>query len=378
MQRVHGRRQRRARHCLPARADTAWRHRRAGCCCQLRARFGADRAYLQRPDLLAQDAATHHQHGHHRRRSAPGLPALNRPQVEAVVVYNSNPVAVAPESAGRAGFAREDLVHRGPGTFSDRHRRLCRLHPTRHHATRALGHPPELRPHRCPAQPARHCATGRVQTQRADFRELALPGMGMGSRNPASRRMTHPCRKGLCGPGRFEQLPQQGFAPVKWPDAPFAQGASPRHRGRCELASERLATRGLDPVPDHVPNHESRGTSERHPLAMISPPARNFQPSFRERAQPAGPGTRTHPGNACRRWPAGIRNGDVVQLNDRAATTVRRSFRRAPAAVVNGLCVGASWAGWNQCEPAHPPAPHRSGRGACFYDCLVQVHPASK
>jgi anaerobic selenocysteine-containing dehydrogenase len=32
------------------------------------------------------------------------------PKVEAVVVYNSNPVAVAPESAKvAAGFAREDL-----------------------------------------------------------------------------------------------------------------------------------------------------------------------------------------------------------------------------------------------------------------------------
>ena len=32
----------------------------------------------------------------------------------------------------------------------------------------------------------------------------------------------------------------------------------------------------MDGLPDHVPNHETAGPSQRYPLAMISPPARNF------------------------------------------------------------------------------------------------------
>ena len=130
------------------------------------------------------------------------------------------------------------------------------------------------------------------------------------------------CRKAFAAQVSFEQLLQQGFAPVKWPDAPFAQGGFPTPSGRCELASERLATRGLDPVPDHVPNHEAVGTSERYPLAMISPPARNFLnssfvnvPSLQ--ALEREPILEMHADDAGQR---GIRNGDVVRVfNDRGS-----------------------------------------------------------
>jgi len=99
----------RAVACLPA-LTGAWRHRAGGVLLSSGGFYPVDRAALQRPDLLADrkprtinmvqigDALLH-----------AGSPQFG-PRIDAVVVYNSNPVAVAPES-GRVvqGFAREDL-----------------------------------------------------------------------------------------------------------------------------------------------------------------------------------------------------------------------------------------------------------------------------
>jgi hypothetical protein len=74
----------------------------------------------------------------------------------------------------------------------------------------------------------------------------------------------------------FQQLLDQGFATLPVPEAPFAEGGFPTPSGKCEFFSARLAAQGLDGLPDHLPNHEPAGSDPRHPLAMISPPARNF------------------------------------------------------------------------------------------------------
>ena len=99
----------RAVACLPA-LTGAWRERAGGLLLSTSGMYPVDRAALQRPDLLGQrrprtinmstigDDLL--------REAAPGF----GPRVQALVVYNSNPVAVAPDS-GRVvqGFAREDL-----------------------------------------------------------------------------------------------------------------------------------------------------------------------------------------------------------------------------------------------------------------------------
>jgi anaerobic selenocysteine-containing dehydrogenase len=88
----------------------AWRHRAGGLLLSSSGVLPARRAQLQMPHLL----------GERRPRtinmSTIGDALLHEggngfgPRVQAVVVYNSNPVAVAPESAKVvAGFAREDL-----------------------------------------------------------------------------------------------------------------------------------------------------------------------------------------------------------------------------------------------------------------------------
>src|SRR6478735_4712354 len=99
----------RAVACLPALVG-AWRDPAGGALLSSSGWFPADRAGLQRPDLLA---------GRRPRTInmvtigddllRPASPAFG-PAIEAVVVYNSNPLAVAPESGKVVrGFAREDL-----------------------------------------------------------------------------------------------------------------------------------------------------------------------------------------------------------------------------------------------------------------------------
>ena len=94
----------RAVACLPALVG-AWRQRAGGLLMSSSGQFPVRRAAVQRPDLLA---------GRRPRTinmSAIGDALLDRARpVRAVVVYNSNPVAVAPDSAKVvAGFEREDL-----------------------------------------------------------------------------------------------------------------------------------------------------------------------------------------------------------------------------------------------------------------------------
>ena len=99
----------RAVACLPA-LTGAWRHRAGGVLMSNSARFPVDRAALQRPDLLAgRKPRTINMITIGDDLLRPASPRFG-PAIAALVVYNSNPVAVAPESARVvAGFAREDL-----------------------------------------------------------------------------------------------------------------------------------------------------------------------------------------------------------------------------------------------------------------------------
>ena len=104
----------------------------------------------------------------------PHRPAFG-PKIEALIVYNSNPVAVAPESPKVVARLRARRpVHRRARTLHDRHRRPCRLRAARHHSARAPGRPHQLRPHLRDAQRARDRAARRGQGRtRRSFRELA-------------------------------------------------------------------------------------------------------------------------------------------------------------------------------------------------------------
>ncbi len=367
----------RAIACLPALVG-AWRYPAGGVLLSSSGHFPVDRAALQRPELLA---------GRQPRTlnmSTIGNDLLREsspdfgPKIEALLVYNSNPVAVAPES-GRVvrGFEREDLFtvvlehfltdtadHADyvlPATTQLEH---WDVHTSYGH-TDVLLNRPAIAP------------LGQALPNTQIFRELAAR---MGFDEPCFADSDETlCRAAFGERVDFDGLLAQGFATLPLADAPFANGGFPTPSGRCEFVSARLQAMGLDGLPDHLPNHEVAGSSADYPLAMISPPARNFlNSSFVNvkslRDIEGEPLLEIHALDAAAR---GITSGSVVTVfNQRGRYRCKaRVSERARPGVVNGL--GVWWRklgldGTNVNELTSQLLTDL-GRGPVFYDCLVQV-----
>jgi anaerobic selenocysteine-containing dehydrogenase len=370
----------RAVTCLPA-LTGAWRHRAGGVLLSSSGFYPTDRAALQRPDLLAgRMPRTINMVTIGDDLLRPASESFG-PAVEAVVVYNSNPVAVAPESGKVVrGFAREDLFtvvleHFRTDTADYADYILAATTQLEHWDIHtAYGHTDVLlnRPAIAPL--------GQARTNTQVFRDLAAR---MGFTEPCFRDDDETlCRTAFGDRVDFGQLLQGGFVSIPVADAPFAQGGFPTPSGRCEFFSQRLARQGLDGLPDHVPNYEAAGSSKRYPLAMISPPARNFLNSTFVNVQSlreveGEPILELHADDAAAR---GIRDRQVVRVfNDRGEYLCKaRISPRARPGVVNGL--GVWWrklglAGTNVNELTSQRLTD-IGRAPVFYDCLVDVQPA--
>ena len=367
----------RAVACLPA-LTGAWREPAGGLLLSSSGMFPVDRAGLQRADLLAgrtprtinmvtigDDLL---------RDSSPTY----GPRIEALVVYNSNPVAVAPESAKvAAGFAREDLFtvvleqfqtdtadyadYILPATTQLEH---WDVHLSYGH-TDVLLNRPAIAP------------LGQTRANAQIFRDLAHR---LGFDEPCFAEDDQSlCRAAYGDRVDFNRLLEQGYVTLEQPDAPFADGGFPTPSGKCEFFSERLARKGLDALPDHLPNHETAGSSSHYPLAMISPPARNFLNSsfvnVRSLRDIEGePLLEIHASDAAAR---GIATGAVVRVfNDRGEYRCKACVsQRARPGVVNGLGVwwrklGLEGTNVNQLTSQKLTD---LGAGPVFYDCLVEV-----
>ncbi|PIW08916.1 MAG: molybdopterin oxidoreductase, partial [Comamonadaceae bacterium CG17_big_fil_post_rev_8_21_14_2_50_60_13] len=356
----------------------AWRHRAGGVLLSSSGAFPAQKAALQRPDLLAGrtprsiNMATI---GDDLLRPAS---AAFGPTIEALIVYNSNPVAIAPESAKVvAGFAREDLFtvvleHFRTDTADYADYLLPATTQLEHWDVHsAYGHTDALlnRPAIAPL--------GQAWPNTQIFRELSRR---MGFTEPCFQDTDEAlCRQAYGTAVDFDALLGQGFATVPTSDAPFALGNFPTPSGKCEFFSQRLAERGLNGLPDQVPNHEAANTSARYPLAMISPPARNFlNSSFVNvkglRESEGEPLLEMHSADAAARH---INDGDTVRVfNARGDYLCRVSLNaRARPGVVNGL--GVWWRkfglGGTNVNQVTSQALTDLGGGPTFYDCLVEV-----
>jgi anaerobic selenocysteine-containing dehydrogenase len=378
LQRVHGGGNAvRAIACLPA-LTGAWRHRAGGVLLSSSGAFPVDRDALERPDLLAG-----------RKPRTINMVTIGDdllrpasadfgPAIEALIVYNSNPVAVAPESGKVVkGFERTDLFtvvlehfqtdtadyadYILPATTQLEH---WDVHSSYGH-TDALLNRPAVTP------------VGEAKTNTQIFRELA---QRMGFDDPCFKEDDLAlCRTAYGQKVDFDALLAVGFATLPMPDAPFAHGGFPTPSGKCEFFSARLAERGLDGLPDHVPNYEPGGVDSAFPLAMISPPARNFLNSTFVNVKSlrdieGQPLLEIHADDAATR---GILAGDVVRVfNSRGDyRCIADISPRARAGVVHGL--GIWWRklglnGTNVNELTHQKLTDL-GRGPTFYDCAVQV-----
>src|SRR5262249_52964482 len=247
--------------CLPALVG-AWRDPAGGVVLTTAGFFGVDTAKLGRPDLLARSRCAKPRTIN---MSAIGDALLEaRPPIRALYVYNSNPVAVAPESRKVIrGFAREDLftvVHDIFLTDTCDYADIVlpattQLEQTDVHT--AYGHLYFM------ANNAAIAPLGESLPNSEVFRRLA---QRMGFDDECLRASDEDvCREALALAGPYgkgiewDALKRDGFKRLAVPErfAPFAQGGFPTPSGKCELYSAAAARMGADPLPTFVPPRES-------------------------------------------------------------------------------------------------------------------------
>jgi anaerobic selenocysteine-containing dehydrogenase len=366
----------RAVACLPALIG-AWKHPAGGMLLSSSGMFPVDRAALQRPDLEINKVRTINMVTIGDDLQKPSSTEFG-PKIEALIVYNSNPVAVAPDSSQVVkGFAREDLFtvvlehfqtdtadyadYILPATTQLEH---WDIHTSYGH-TDVLLNRPAIAP------------VGESKTNTQIFRELAAR-MGFKDACFADDDETL-CKQAFGNKLSFDTLLEEGFSTLPIADAPFADGKFPTPSGKCEFFSDSLANQGLDGLPDHVDNYELLGSSALYPLAMISPPARNFLNSTfvnvtSLRDIETEPVLEIHADDALAR---SINSGDVVNVfNQRGSYQCKAVVsKRARAGVVNGMGIWWRKLGLNGTNVNEVTSQKLTdlGQGPVFYDCLVEV-----
>ncbi|MDY0747861.1 molybdopterin oxidoreductase family protein [Paucibacter sp. R3-3] len=296
------------------------------------------------------------------------------PKIEAVIVYNSNPVAVAPESPKVVkGFQRADLFtvvlehfmtdtadladYVLPATTQLEH---LDVHTAYGHTDVLINHP-ALAP------------LGEAKSNTQIFRELAA---ACGFDEQAFRESDEQlARQAFTDAIDFDALAEQGWQSLPLAEAPFAEG-------RFLTANGRAQAGGADYVPNYESARSAPELAARYPLAMISPPARNFlNSSFVNvkslRDIEGEPIVEIHADDAGAR---DLADGAMVRVfNDRGSYRSRlKVSERARPGVVNGL--GVWWRklgvdGTNVNELTHQHLTDL-GRAPSFYDCLVEVAAA--
>ena len=373
----------RAIACLPA-LTGAWRHRAGGLLLANSGNFPIQSAALQRPDLLAgRKPRTINMSTIGNALLQPASAAFG-PHIQALVVYNSNPVAVAPQSGQVIqGFAREDLFtvvleHFQTDTADYADYVLPATTQLEHWDIHASYGHTDILLNRPAIAPMGECKTNtdifRALAKRMGFNESCF------EEDDESL-----CRSAFNATQDMDELFAQGFTHLKsadgqtLPDAPFAEGGFPSPSGKCEFYSQRLADMGQDGLPDYIANYEVPQANAEFPLAMISPPARNFLNSSFVNLQSlrdieTEPVLEMHPEDAQTR---GIQDGDVIRVfNQRGTYHCKAQLNdRARPGVVNGLGIWWRKLGLNGTNVNELTSQNLTdiGRAPVFYDCCVEV-----
>lgn len=377
--------------CLPALVG-AWRLPAGGIQLSTSASFPTNRPALQRPDLLGgRTPRTINMTtiGDDLLREA--SPEFG-PKIEAVIVYNANPLAIAPDSRKvQQGFEREDLFtvvlehfHTDSADYADI------LLP----ATTQLEHVDAHLAYGHLYMMANNAAIAPIGESKPNTEFFRLLAARMGYDDPCFQESDDEIAAQAFNKSDaraihfdWDSLKRSGWKKLNMPAAPFAEGGFTTPSGKCEFFSESMLADGLDPVPTYIPPYESVASNpdlaEKYPLAMISPPARNFLNSTfvnvkSLRATEGEPHLDIHPNDAAAR---GIAHGDMARIfNDRGSFIARaRVTDKARAGLVVGLSV---W--WKKLasdgKNANEVTSQRltdMGRAPTFYDTLVQVERAA-
>lgn len=362
--------------CLPALIG-AFRHAAGGILLSTSDNVSIDTAALCRPDLLGE-----------RQPRTINMSTIGEallaasPPIEALIVYNSNPVAIAPDSVQVArGFSREDLFTVVLEHFlTDTADYADIVLP----ATTQLEHLDVIKPYGHYYMMTNNAAIaprGQAKPNSEIFRLLAKRiGFCESCFDDTDEALASAA---IANDWDFEAVRKIGwkrFGPA-WGVARFANGGFPTPSGKVEFFSENARRDGLDPLPTYTgPAEDTRGPlAARYPLAMISPPARNFLNSTfvnvqSLRAVEGEPWLDIHPDDAAARH---IKDRAFVRIfNDRGSLTLRARVTDRPR---RGVVVALSvW--WKKLTTEGKNANELTsaaltdmGRGPTFYDCLVEV-----
>ena len=364
---------------LPA-ITGAWNDVGGGCQLSTSGTFTLNTHVLERTDLIPPKTRTINMS-----RLGEALTETNDPPVKAIVVYNSNPGAVAPDrEAVLRGLTRDDLFtvvleHFKTDTADYADVLLPATSQLEHEDLhKAYGHLYLMYNHRS-----------------IDPIGEALPNSEIFRRLAAAMGLTDEClrdsddsmmRQALKDDVSLDELKELGFLRLKVgaPHVPYKQGTKLRTKsGKIEIESERWDAAGAGALPTYIPPRESIERDPdlvgRFPLALISPPAHTFLNSTfvnvaSLRRSAGKPTLEIHAEDAERR---GIAGGETVTIrNDRGSFTAEAVITdRVRPGVVSAPSI---W--WGSISPDGRNANHTTsqavtdvGGGATFYDNMVEV-----
>ena len=378
---------------LPA-VTGAWRDVGGGATLSTSGAFKANAAALEKPEWIPAGTRTINmiQLGDALTRPDAGV---GGPPVQALVVYNSNPAAVAPDLGRvREGLRRPDLFtvvleHFRtdtadyadwilPATTQLEH---WDVHTSYGHLYVTLNRP-SIAPvgDSLPNSEIFRRIAARMGLDDAEFREtdLELIEQALDSPNPALRAVT------------LQQLLDEGYVRLAVPK-PFLPYAEPARlntpTGKIQIVAPELAAMGLDPLPTFTPPAESAAAdpkrAARFPLMLLSPPEHQFMnstfvniPALKKAAGEAK--ILLHPNEAAVR---GIREGDRVRSwNDRGdffALAVVTDDVRPGVAVSYGVRWARLSEGGKTVNDTTSQGVTDMGGGAVFYDNAVEVEVAA-
>ena len=376
----------------------AWKHLGGGLQLSTSGAFQFNKAALERPDLACGSPIGRQGRVVNMSRLGHALTELNDPPVQAMLVYNSNPAAIAPnQNTVLRGLRRADLftvVHEQfftdttdyadivlPATTFFEHKDFEGAYGQYHLQLSEQSIAP----------------LGEARSNVTLFRQLAKR---MGFTEPSfldteddmidqALDVTKADSPWVYGITRA-QLESQHSVRLKFPQEQNGGAFQPfiseewfrTPSGKAEFYSEALAAQGLDPLPGYVPAHESRHSplADRFPLELLARKGDNYMNS----TFAALPGHRAmeaahsgliemHPADAAAR---GIVDGDAVEVfNERGKIPLRAKVSGSvPPGVV------ASRLGWNKLTKDGQGVNTLTsetltdlGGGPTFYSTVVEV-----
>ncbi len=344
--------------------------------------FQVNKPALERPDLQFQSPLGRESRIVNMVLLGSALNELNNPPVKALVVYNSNPAAVAPDqNAVLKGLRRSDLftvvLEQFQTDTADHADILLPATTFLEHTDMYFAYGHYYLQLARPVLPA----PGETKSNVEVFRLLAAR---MGFADPCFRdseddmirallASDHPFVKGIT----IEELDREHFMRLRVarngdPFMPFAQGEFGTTSGKCEFHAETL-----DYTPPVESRHGEAALRSRFPLELISPKNDNSMNSTLGYREDVDRETSQLKMNAHDALSRGIVTGDQVRIfNSRGSCLL---VAKVDASVAPGVVCAPSTR-WPKQSPmfrnVNALTSERltdKGAGPTFYSCLVQV-----